>query len=115
MSAPAVPRSRNWLVVSLLLLVGANAWGATAFFNVLDYGAHPDGSANSTEAIHSAIQEARAAGGGRVYFPPGNYISGPIELVNNLVLDVDAGATLRFPATRLPFTKGREQGIECLP
>jgi hypothetical protein len=27
---------------------------------------------------------------------------------------MDAGATLRFPAARLPFTKGRQQGIECL-
>src|ERR1017187_9434660 len=105
---------RRQRLVALSLLVGANAWGATAFFNVLDYGAHPDGSASSTEAIHSAIQAAKAIGGGTVYFPPGNYVTGPIELVNNLVLDIDAGTTLRFPATRLPFTKGREQGIECL-
>ena len=111
-SGDAAAKSR--LLVALLLLVGANAWGATAFFNVLDYGAHPDGSASSTEAIRSAIHAAKAAGGGRVYFPPGNYVTGPIELVNNLVFDVDAGATLRFPAIRLPFTKGREQGIECL-
>jgi polygalacturonase len=107
-------RSRSRLLVALLLLVDANAWGAAAFIDVVDYGAHPDGSASSTEAIHSAIQAAKAVGGGTVYFPPGNYITGPIELVNNLVLDIDAGATLRFPATRLPFTKGREQGIECL-
>ena len=44
---------------------------------------------------------------------PGQYVTGPIELVSNLVLHIDAGATLRFPATRLPFTRGREQGIEC--
>ncbi len=99
MRVPTVARFQNWLVVSLLLLVGANAWGAPAFFNVLDYGAHPDGSRNSTEAIHSAIQAAKAAGGGTVYFPPGNDVTGPIELVNNLVLDIDAGATLRFPAS----------------
>ena len=59
-----------------------------------------DGSASSTEAIRSAIQAAKAAGGGTVYFPPGNYVTGPIELVNNLVLNIDAGATLRFPADR---------------
>jgi len=100
----------------LSLLLGANAWGTTTspFFNVLDYGAHNDGSASSTEAIRSAIQAAHAAGGGTIYFPPGTYVTGPIELVNNLVLDVDAGATLRFPATKLPFTNGRQQGIECL-
>ncbi len=91
-----------------------NGLGAEAFLNVLDYGAHNDGSAGSTEAIESAIQAASAAGGGTVYFPPGDYVTGPIALTNDLVLDVDAGATLRFPAVRLPFTQGREQGIECL-
>ena len=49
-----------------------------------------------------------------MYVPAGNYVSGPIELVNNLVLDINAGATVRFPARKLPFTNGREQGIEYL-
>ena len=108
--------SLSRLLLALLLLVGGNAHGAVPgpFFNVLDYGAHQDGSASSTEAIRSAIQAAQTAGGGTVYFPAGTYVTGPIELVNNLVLYVDAGATVRFPATRLPFTKGRQQGIECL-
>ncbi len=107
-----IPRPLFPLV--LFLSISVNGWGVGLFFNVLDYGAHNDGSASSTEAIRSAIQAANAAGGGTVYVPPGNYVTGPIELVNNLVLNLDAGATLRFPATRLPFTKGREQGIECL-
>jgi polygalacturonase len=101
-----------WL--SLLLTVGVNGLGAAAIFNVSNYGAHNDGSASSTEAIQAAIQAANAAGGGTVYFPAGNYVTGPIALTNNLVLDIEAGAILRFPAMRLPFTQGREQGIECL-
>ena len=102
--------------LSLPVLVALFALNASAgtCFNIMDYGAHNDGSAPSTEAIRDAIQAAKAAGGGTVYVPPGNYVTGPIELVNNLVLHIDAGATLRFPATRLPFTKGRQQGIECL-
>ena len=80
------PFSRSRLLPALVLLMGANAWSATTVFNVLDYGAHNDGSAPATEAIRSAIQAAKAAGGGTVY----------------------------VPATRLPFTKGRAQGIECL-
>jgi hypothetical protein len=106
--------SRSWVLPALYLLIGANAWSAAPVFNVLEYGAHNDGSAPATEAIRSAIQAAKGAGGGTVYFPAGNYVTGPIELVSNLVLHVDAGATLRFPAARLPFTKGRVQGIECL-
>jgi polygalacturonase len=34
--------------------------------------------------------------------------------VSNMILHIEAGATLRFPAVRLPFTRGRNQGIECL-
>ena len=98
----------------LLLLLAAPTWCAGPFFNILDYGAHNDASAPATEAIRSAIQAAKAAGGGTVFIPAGNYISGPIELVSNLTLHIDAGATVRFPATRLPFTEGRQQSIEAL-
>ena len=101
-----------WL--SLFLSINNSGLGAERLFNVLDFGAHNDGSALSTEAIQSAIRAANAAGGGIVCIPPGHYITGPIALTNNLVLDIEAGATLKFPATHLPFTQGREQGIECL-
>lgn len=83
-------------------------------FNVIDYGAHPDGSASSTAAFRAAITAASRAGGGTVYVPAGTYVTGPIEMVSNLTLYVDAGATVRFPATMLPFTPGRQQGIEAL-
>ena len=102
--------SRNNWLLALLVLVGVNTSGAGPVFNVLDYGARPDGSTNSAEAFHSAVQAAKAAGGGTVFVPAGNYVTGPIELVSDLVLHLDAGATLRFPATKLPFTKGRQQG-----
>lgn len=103
------------------LLAGPMAASATVpppaghgWFNILDYGAHNDGSTPATEAFRAAIEAAHAAGGGTVYVPAGRYVSGPIELVSNLVLYLDAGAMVRFPAMRLPFTRGRVQGIECL-
>src|SRR5450759_1582252 len=105
--------SRSRLLPEFFLLIGANAWSAAPFFNILDYGAHNDGSSPATEAFRSAIQAAKAAGGGTVYVPAGKYVTGPIELVSNLVLNIDAGAVVEFPAQRLPFTQGRQQGIEC--
>jgi len=102
------------LLLASSILFNAIAQAAGPGFNILDYGAHNDGSSSSTEAFHSAIRAAQAAGGGTVYVPAGNYVTGPIELVSDLVLHIDAGATLRFPATKLPFTKGRQQGVECL-
>ena len=98
----------------LLLLLTAPGWSAGALFNILDYGARNDGSAPATEAIRSAIQAAKTAGGGTVFIPAGNYISGPIELASNLTLHIEAGATVRFPAACLPFTEGRQQGVEAL-
>ena len=98
------------------MLLGLLATGASSapVFNVLDYGARNDGSAPATDAIRKAIQAAHAAGGGTVYIPAGQYVSGPIELVSNLVLQIEAGAVVRFPAARLPYTKGRTQGIETI-
>jgi len=102
------------LLPAFLVLLTLSASGAGRVFNVLDYGAHPDGSTNSTEAFRAAIQATKAAGGGTVFVPAGNYITGPIELASDLMFQIDAGAVLRFPAARLPFTRGRQQGIECL-
>lgn len=97
-----------------LLAAGLPAWAAATVFNVRDYGARNDRSMPATEAFRAAIQAAKAAGGGTVFVPAGKYVTGPIELVSNLTLDFDAGAVVEFPAMRLPFTEGREQGIECL-
>jgi polygalacturonase len=108
--------SRSWLVAAVFLMAGARAWGAGPLYNILDYGARNDGSASATAAIRSAIQAAKAAGGGTVYVPAGQYVTGPIELVSNLVFEIDAGAVLRFVASRegLTYTKGRLEGTECL-
>src|SRR6516164_4137252 len=101
--------------VALLFLIAAHALSATGpFFNILDYGARNDGSTPATDAFRSAIQAAKNAGGGTVFVPAGRYVSGPIELVSNLTLYFDAGAIVRFPAQKLPFTKGRQQSIEAL-
>jgi len=96
------------------MLATGHAWGAGTVFNVLDYGAHNDGSAPATDAIRAAIQAAKAAGGGTVVVPAGKYICGPIELVSNLVFNLETGAVLEFPAGKLPYARGRVQGIECL-
>src|SRR5689334_1763918 len=111
---------RKLLPAILLACVpGAAAAQASApthapFYNILDYGAHKDSSADSADAFRTAIAAAKAAGGGTVFVPAGHYTSGPIELFSNITLDFDAGAIVQFPATALPFVKGRQQGIETL-
>ncbi len=83
-------------------------------FNIADYGAMRNGAVPATDAFRQAIQAAKAAGGGTIYVPPGKYTSGPIQLFSNMTLEVDAGATIKFPVAPLPFTKGRYLGVETL-
>lgn len=45
----------------------------TKIFNVKNYGAVGDNTADDRNAIRAAITAAGAAGGGTVYFPPGQY------------------------------------------
>jgi polygalacturonase len=109
--------TRSSILPALAVLAFAGAAHAAApYFNVVDYGARNDASAPATDAFRAAIQAAHAAGGGTVYVPAGKYVTGPIELVSNLVLEIDAGAVLTFRATRegLPYTKGRVEGTDTI-
>src|ERR1700744_5525487 len=63
-------------------------------YNVKDYGAVGDGVNLDSKAITKAIDAAAAAGGGTVYIPAGNYLSGSIHLKSNVSLYLDQGATI---------------------
>ena len=88
--------------------------GAASVCDVTAYGAKNDASARSTRAIHDAIQACAKSGGGTVYFPPGVYETGAIELASNLTLNIETGATLRFHAdlAEYPIVPGRYEGTE---
>ncbi|MEY2999929.1 MAG: hypothetical protein RL648_143, partial [Verrucomicrobiota bacterium] len=45
---------------------------------------------------HAAIAASTAAGGGTVYFPAGNYLTGSVQMESNLTLYLDQGATLLY-------------------
>ena len=107
-------QGRFLYMLMFLFIVSIHAQNKNAFYNVLDYGAHNDGSDTASIGINAAIQAAKAEGGGIVYIPAGNYLCGPIKLVSNLELYIEAGAVLKFPAQNLPYTWGRNQGIDCL-
>jgi polygalacturonase len=106
-----------WVATLACLAIPAAAQNTTAgrpVFNVLDYGAKRDASASATGAFRNAIQACAKAGGGTVFVPAGNYISGAIELVSNMTLDLDSGAVIRFVANReeYPMVRSRFEGIE---
>jgi polygalacturonase len=62
--------------------------------SVMDFGAVGDGRTLCTAGIQTAINACAAAGGGKVFVPPGKYLTGPIFLKSNLEFEVMAGATL---------------------
>lgn len=73
---------------------GRDSRTANHVVNVLDFGAVADGRTLSTAGIQAAINACAAAGGGKVFVPPGKYLTGPIFLRSNLEFEVTAGATL---------------------
>src|SRR5947208_8615799 len=78
----------------LLLPTGVGVAQPATQFNVKNYGAAGDGSHSDTDAINKAITTASGSGGGTVLIPAGAYLSGTIQLQNNVTLWIDAGATI---------------------
>lgn len=81
--------------------------GASPVFNVKAYGAVGDSTTLDTPAINKAIEAANASGGGTVRIPPGTYLCYSIRLKSNVVLFIDAGATIL--AASVPI-EGRTSG-----
>jgi len=94
--------------------VNQQAQCACAIFNVRDYGVIGNGQTLDTPAIQAAIEACSQAGGGTVYVPAGNYVTGSIFLRSHVTLHLDAGATLwgsKDPAD-YPVMDGRWEGAD---
>lgn len=62
-----------------------------ACYNVLDYGADTN-SADNTAAIQAALDACDNAGGGRVHFPAGTYLTGKLTVYSNMTITGDGVA-----------------------
>lgn len=62
--------------------------------NVKDRGAIGDGLTLDTNAIQKAIDECSTGGGGTVLFPAGRFLSGTIQIRDNVTLQLSEKATL---------------------
>jgi polygalacturonase len=85
-------------------------------FVITNYGAVADGQTDCTAAIDRTIKACAKDGGGRVVVPAGEFFTGPIHLLSNLELHLEAGATLKFstdPKACLPAVLTRFEGMEC--
>lgn len=62
-------------------------------YNILDYGAVPDGITKATKAIQAAIDDCTKTGG-QVLVPSGRFLSGSLHLKSDVDLHLEQGAVL---------------------
>jgi polygalacturonase len=86
-----------------------------ARFVITDFGATVGGT-DSTAAIAKAVAACAQAGGGHVVVPAGTFTTGAVELLDNVDLHLEAGATLAFSGdvSRYPTVLTRSDGIELM-
>lgn len=116
-------------VLSLLLVIGSRVGFAqtnwtlprvaeTKFkpvtFNIIQYGAVPDGHQLNTRSIQHAIDDCSKKGGGTVLVPSGLWLTGPVVLKSNVNLNLAVGATLLFTKdkTQYPLVKANWEGYD---
>jgi polygalacturonase len=83
-------------------------------YNMQELGADITGQKKCSELINKTIEQAASEGGGTLYFPAGQYLTGPIYMKSNITLNVEAGALIRFSddfEDYLPFMKVRWEGV----
>src|SRR5688500_10157455 len=80
--------------------------------NVREHGAVGDGQTLDSSAIQSAIEACAAQGGGSVYLPAGQYLTGSLFLRNNISLHLDSGAVIlgSQEAEDYPIIQSRWEG-----
>ena len=86
-------------------------------FDIVQFGAVPDGKTDASPALTQAIAACAKAGGGRVVVPAGEFLTGPIHLRSNMALHLAAtNSVLKFSTDTkryLPVVFTRFEGIEC--
>jgi hypothetical protein len=83
---------RNILLLFILTFTQVNLFSQD--YNILDFGAKPDGKTLNTIAIQSAIDAATGNGGGRVLIPKGKFLTGAFFLKTGTELHLQKEAIL---------------------
>lgn len=82
-------------------------------FNIVKFGAKPDGVTLNTKSINDAIVACNKKGGGVVVVPTGLWLTGPIELKSNVNLHLQKNALLQFTKDfdQYPLVEGNWEGL----
>jgi polygalacturonase len=89
--------------------------------SITNFGAVPDGKTLNTDAIARGMAALADKGGGRLIFPPGIWLTGPIGLKSHVELHLEEGALVQFkpdynlyPPLQLDI-KGRPRTVATSP
>lgn len=89
------PSPARFIASILLFLTAWPAWAATGdALEVTAFGAVGDGLTLNTAALQKAIDACSAQGGGKVVFPAGRFLTGTIELKDNVTLQLGPDTVL---------------------
>jgi polygalacturonase len=83
------------------------------WYNILNEGANNKGI-KCTESIQKTIDKVALNGGGTIFFPAGEYLTGALHLKSNITIYLDSGALLKFSDNfddYLPYVTMRYEGI----
>lgn len=85
-------------------------------YNILDFGAAPDGKKPCKEAFDKAVTQCSDQGGGKIIVPAGTYyMNGPLVFKSNVNIHLEEGAELNFSSNEedyLPAVITRWEGTE---
>lgn len=84
------------------------------YMDIRNFGARAGGSP-CTDAIQAAVAACAAQGGGTVYVPAGDFLTGPLTLASHTTLYLESGATLRFcnQPKDFPIIDDQWEGHDC--
>jgi hypothetical protein len=75
-------------------------------YNICNYGAIDDGKTLNTKAIQTLIDSCSKNGGGTIFFPPGDFLTGTFQIKDNINICLSAGATLWGSKNQIDYKEG---------
>jgi hypothetical protein len=91
---------RKSVLLVFLSITALHGYTQEKYYNVCEHIPETGKSIKITEQLQSLIDEASASGGGIIYFPAGEYLTGTLFMKDNTYLEIGAGATL-FGSTEM--------------
>ena len=97
--------NRTQLVATLVCgsLIMATAAKGAGRFSIADFGAVSDGQTINTKSIQTAIDHCAEKGGGTVFIPKGEFVSGALFLKPGVNIDLAEGAVLKGSTNSADF------------